>query len=145
MSDAGLLGTLDEWLAPYLPGATGRSDLDRLDLGILLRSMLPWPLGADLDDLAPPSWTLPGGRAVAIDYAEERPTVSVRVQDVFGVQVHPMIARGTVPLTLSLLSPADRPVQVTADLPGFWSGSWSEVRKEMAGRYPKHSWPVNPG
>ncbi len=145
VSDAGLLGSLDEWLAPYLAGATGRADLDRLDLGILLRSMLPWQLGADLDELAPRSWTLPGGREAQIDYVEERPTVSVRVQDVFGVREHPTIARGRVPLTISLLSPADRPIQVTADLPGFWTGSWAAVRKDLAGRYPKHRWPADPG
>jgi len=145
VSDAGLLDTLEDWLAPYLAGATGRGDLDRLDLGILLRTMLPWPLGAELDGLAPRSWTLPGGREAAIDYVEERPTVSVRVQDVFGVQEHPRIAGGRVPLTLSLLSPADRPIQVTADLPGFWTGSWAAVRKDLAGRYPKHRWPEDPG
>ena len=145
VSDAGLLGTLDEWLAPYLVGAAGRADLDRLDLAVLLRSMLPWPRGADLDELAPRTWTLPTGRDVAIDYVEERPTVSVRVQDVFGVQQHPTIAAGRVPLTVSLLSPADRPIQVTADLPGFWTGSWAAVRKDLAGRYPKHRWPEDPG
>jgi len=94
--------------------------------------------------LAPPAWTLPGGRTVAIDYTGERPTASVRVQDVFGVTTHPTIAAGRVPLTMSLLSPADRPVQVTSDLPGFWTGSWADVRKDLAGRYPKHRWPQHP-
>ena len=144
VSDEALIATLDEWLGPYLVGATGRADLDRLDLGILLRSMLPWPLGADLDALAPATWTPPTGRDVAIDYWAERPTVSVRVQDVFGVTTHPTIAAGRVPLTMSLLSPADRPIQVTADLPGFWTGSWADVRKDLAGRYPKHRWPHHP-
>ena len=144
LSDAGLLATLDEWLAPYLVGATGRADLDRLDLGVLLRSMLPWPLGAELDELAPPTWTLPTGRRRPIDYTTERPTVSVRVQDVFGVTTHPTIVGGRVPLTIALLSPADRPIQVTADLPGFWTGSWAAVRKDLAGRYPKHRWPQHP-
>ena len=88
---------------------------------------------------------LPTGREAPIDYAAERPTVSVRVQDVFGVTVHPTVAGGRVPLTLALLSPADRPIQVTADLPGFWSGSWADVRKDLAGRYPKHRWPDDPG
>jgi ATP-dependent helicase HrpB len=144
LSDEGLLSSIDEWLAPYLVGATGRVDLDRLDLGILLRSMLPWPLGAELDELAPVAWTLPTGRAATIDYRAERPTVSVRVQDVFGVTAHPTIAGGRVPLTVALLSPADRPIQVTADLPGFWAGSWAAVRKDLAGRYPKHRWPEHP-
>ncbi len=145
LSDAALLASLDEWLGPYLQGATGRHDLDRLDVALLLRAQLPWPLGADLDELAPPSWPLPVGRAALIDYAAERPTVSVRVQDVFGVRTHPTIAGGRVPLTIVLLSPADRPIQVTADLPGFWTGSWAAVRKDLAGRYPKHRWPEDPG
>jgi ATP-dependent helicase HrpB len=144
LSDASLVRTLDDWLAPYLGGATGRADLDRLDLGVLLRARLPWPLGAELDQLAPPGWQLPTGRTAAIDYTRERPTVSVRVQDVFGVRSHPTIVGGRVPLTLALLSPADRPIQVTADLPGFWTGSWAAVRKDLAGRYPKHRWPEHP-
>ena len=77
-------------------------------------------------------------QAGRIDYTAERPTVSVRVQDVFGVTEHPTVAGGRVPLTIALLSPADRPIQVTADLPGFWTGSWAAVRKDLAGRYPKH-------
>ena len=97
-----------------------------------------------LDELAPPSWTLPNGRAVPIDYAADRPTAAVRVQDVFGIRAHPSVAGGRVPLTLALLSPADRPLQVTADLPGFWAGTWADVRKELAGRYPKHRWPADP-
>jgi len=144
LSDRTLIDTLEDWLAPYLGQATGRSDLDRLDLAVLLRSRLPWPHGADLDRLAPTTWTLPGGRGAAIDYTADRPTVSVRVQDVFGVSRHPTVAGGRVPLTVALLSPADRPVQVTADLPGFWAGSWSEVRRDLAGRYPKHRWPIDP-
>ena len=145
LSDRELLATLDDWLTPYLVGATGRADLDRLDLAVLLRARLPWPLGAELDDLAPRTWRLPTGREAPIDYAAARPTVSVRVQDVFGVQAHPTVAGGRVPLTLALLSPADRPIQVTADLPGFWGGSWADVRKDLAGRYPKHRWPDDPG
>jgi ATP-dependent helicase HrpB len=144
MSDAALVASLDEWLAPYLHGATGRADLDRLDVGLLLRALLPWPLGADLDRLAPAAWELPTGRSSPIDYTAERPTAAVRVQDVFGVTAHPTVAGGRVPLTLALLSPADRPIQVTADLPGFWSGSWAAVRKDLAGRYPKHRWPEHP-
>lgn len=137
-----LVGSVDDWLAPYLPGATGRDDLERLDVATVLRSQLPWPLGADLDELAPPSLSLPTGRSVPIDYAGEQPDAFVRVQDLFGVTTHP--TAGGVPIRLHLLSPADRPIQVTADLPGFWAGSWAEVRKEMAGRYPKHRWPDDP-
>ena len=138
----GLVSTLDEWLAPYLPGATGRGDLDRLDLVMVLRSQLPWSVGSRLDGLAPARLELPSGRSVPIDYSGEQPDASVRVQDLFGVVEHP--TAGGVPIRLHLLSPADRPIQVTADLPGFWSGSWADVRKDMAGRYPKHQWPIDP-
>jgi len=144
LGDGALVGRLDEWLAPYLAGATGRADLERLDVTMLLRAQLPWPQGGELDTLAPAAWTIPTGRVVTIDYGAERPTASVRVQDLFGLTEHPAIVGGRVPLTLALLSPADRPIQVTADLPGFWAGSWADVRKELAGRYPKHRWPVDP-
>ena len=141
-STGALVSTLDEWLAPYLPGATGRSDLDRLDLVMVLRSQLPWSVGSHLDDLAPGELELPSGRSVPIDYSGEQPDAFVRVQDLFGVTEHP--TAGGVPIRLHLLSPADRPIQVTADLAGFWSGSWADVRKDMAGRYPKHQWPTDP-
>jgi len=85
---------------------------------------------------------LPSGRSVPIDYGGEQPDAFVRVQDLFGVTVHPVA--GNIPIRLHLLSPADRPIQVTADLPGFWAGSWAEVKKDMAGRYPKHQWPDDP-
>ncbi|MGA7756378.1 MAG: ATP-dependent helicase HrpB [Ilumatobacteraceae bacterium] len=137
-----LVDTLDDWLAPYLPGATGRADLERLDLAMVLRSQLPWTVGAELDELAPAELVLPSGRTTRIDYTGEQPDAFVRVQDLFGVTVHP--TAGGVPIRLHLLSPADRPIQVTADLPGFWVGSWTEVRKDMAGRYPKHQWPIDP-
>lgn len=137
-----LVGTVDDWLAPYLPGATSRTDLDRLDVATVLRSRLPWPEGARLDELAPPELVLPTGRTARIDYSGDQPTAAVRVQDLFGTTRHP--EAGGTPLRLELLSPADRPIQVTADLPGFWAGSWSEVRKDMAGRYPKHRWPDDP-
>jgi ATP-dependent helicase HrpB len=137
-----LSASLDEWLAPYLPGATGRADLDRLDVATVLRSQLPWEVGADLDEIAPSRLVLPSGRSVPIDYAGDQPDAFVRVQDLFGVTTHP--AAGGVPIRLHLLSPADRPIQVTADLPGFWAGSWTDVKKDMAGRYPKHQWPDDP-
>ncbi|MGI9052837.1 MAG: ATP-dependent helicase HrpB [Ilumatobacteraceae bacterium] len=144
LSDGALLRELDKWLAPNLVGATGRADLARLDIVLLLRTRLSWPAGAELDELAPTTWKLPSGRDSPIDYRAERPTVSVRVQDVFGVTRQPTVAGGRVPLTLVLLSPADRTIQITADLPGFWAGSWKDVRKDLAGRYPKHRWPQDP-
>lgn len=137
-----LLTSLDSWLGPYLPGARGRADLESLDLTTVLRSQLPWPEGGELDDIAPSTLDLPTGRSVPIDYSGEQPTASVRVQDLFGTTTHP--TAGGRPVRLELLSPADRPIQVTADLPGFWTGSWTDVRKEMAGRYPKHQWPDDP-
>jgi ATP-dependent helicase HrpB len=137
-----LSASVDGWLAPYLPGATGRADLDRVDVAMVLRSQLPWEVGADLDEIAPPVLVLPSGRSVPIDYSGEQPDAFVRVQDLFGVTAHP--TAGGLPIRLHLLSPADRPIQVTADLPGFWAGSWAAVKKDMAGRYPKHQWPDDP-
>ncbi|HSL75033.1 MAG TPA: ATP-dependent helicase HrpB [Ilumatobacteraceae bacterium] len=141
-STEALSRTLDDWLAPYLPGATGRADLERVDLATVLRSQLPWEVGSDLDEVAPPVLNLPSGRSVAIDYSGEQPDAFVRVQDLFGETLHP--TAGGMPIRLHLLSPADRPIQVTSDLPGFWAGSWAAVRKDLAGRYPKHQWPVDP-
>jgi ATP-dependent helicase HrpB len=137
-----LVAGVDDWLAPYLPGATGRDDLDRLDISTVLRSQLPWPEGAELDQLVPDQLELPTGQTVPVDYSGERPTASVRVQDLFGTTEHP--TAGGIPIRLELLSPANRPIQVTADLPGFWTGSWAQVKKEMSGRYPKHRWPDDP-
>ena len=141
-SDAGLVRTLDDWLAPYLHGMTSIAEVAALDLVMVLRAGLPWPLGAQLDELAPISLELASGRTVMLDYSGDQPSASVRVQDLFGTRQHPMAAG--MPVLLHLLSPADRPIQITADLPGFWAGSWADVRKEMAGRYPKHQWPADP-
>lgn len=143
-SDAALVATLDEWLAPYLLHATGRADLERLDVAMLLSNQLDWDQQTALAELAPAVLVTASGRQVPIDYTRDTPTASVRVQDLFGTTVHPSVAAGRVPIALELLSPADRPIQITADLPGFWAGSWAEVRKEMAGRYPKHQWPLDP-
>ena len=141
LTDAGLLATVDGWLVPLLHKASGRADLEALDMTGVLRRLLGHRV-ADLDRVAPAVITLAGGRKVPVDYRGERPAAEVRVQDAFGTTTHPTV--GGVPVVLSLLSPAGRPIQVTADLPGFWSGSWSEVRKDMAGRYPKHPWPADP-
>ena len=148
-SDAALVASASEWLEPYLAGMTSMSDVAGLDVSMLLRSQLPWPEGARLDELAPTRLELASGRSILIDYTSgvaegTAPVVPIRVQDLFGTKEHPSIAGGRVKLVLQLLSPADRPIQITSDLPGFWSGSWSEVRKDMAGRYPKHQWPDDP-
>ncbi len=136
--------TVDGWLAPYLTRATGATDLAGLDVAMLLGAQLSWDDTTDLDRLAPRALSTAAGRPARIDYSRAAPTASVRVQDLFGTTAHPTVAGGQVPVVLELLSPADRPVQTTADLPGFWAGSWTEVRKEMAGRYPKHHWPLDP-
>ncbi|HVX17213.1 MAG TPA: ATP-dependent helicase HrpB [Acidimicrobiales bacterium] len=145
LDDRELLRRLDDWLAPFLQHATGRRDLDVLDIGLALRTLLPFDQQLQLDDLAPTRLTLPNGRTATIDYAGERPMASARVQAFFGSGDQPTVAGGRVPVVLQLLSPADRPIQTTSDLAGFWSGSWAEVRKDMAGRYPKHDWPEHPG
>ena len=144
VSDAALLATLEAWLAPMVPGATGRRDLERVDVANALRSPLDHGARQALDRLAPTSFAAADGRAIAIAYDTGTPRASARVQDLYGMATHPTVAAGAVPVVVELLSPAGRPVQVTADLPGFWAGSWAEVRKEMAGRYPKHDWPIDP-
>ena len=141
LSDGALLATLDEWLVPLLGGAVGRADLEAIDMAAVLRGMVGHRIG-ELDRAVPGSITFARGRQVPVDYSGERPSAAVRVQDAFGTATHPVV--GGVPVVLALLSPAGRPIQVTADLPGFWTGSWADVRKDMAGRYPKHSWPADP-
>ncbi|MEM9565878.1 MAG: ATP-dependent helicase HrpB [Actinomycetota bacterium] len=144
IDDASLLANAPDIFGPWLPGATGRADLDTFDLLGLLRTRLGASALATLDRMAPERFDLPAGRSAAIDYAAETPRISVRAQAVYGLSATPMLLDGALPLTVELLSPADRPIQVTADLAGFWTGSWVEVRKEMAGRYPKHHWPTDP-
>ena len=140
--DKTLLATLDHWLVPFLDQATSRADLAAIDLEMALSTMLSWDQQTQLSALVPTTMTTAAGRTVTIDYERDNPTVSVRVQDVFGTLTHPTIAND-VALTIELLSPADRPIQITNDLPGFWTGSWAMVRKELAGRYPKHQWPID--
>ena len=143
VDDKNLLATVEEWLVPFLHRATTRADLVAVDMAMVLTTMLSWDQHAKLDLLVPATLTTAAGRTVVIDYQRDNPTVSVRVQDMFGTVTHPTIA-DLLPLTIELLSPADRPIQITNDLPGFWSGSWVMVRKELAGRYPKHQWPADP-
>ncbi|MES2722439.1 MAG: ATP-dependent helicase HrpB [Pseudomonadota bacterium] len=144
LSDAALIDKLDDWLLPLLPGLRSLAALKPDALDGALRSLIPWDQQRRLDAAAPLRWTAPTGNAFTIDYtAEGGPRVDVRVQEVFGLTLHPTVAGG-VPLTLSLLSPGHRPVQTTKDLPGFWKGSWKDVRSDMRGRYPKHVWPEDP-
>ncbi len=145
LSDAALLAALEEWLAPYLAGITRPAQLDRLELTALLRQRLSWEQQQALDRLAPTHLAVPSGSRVPIDYgAGEVPVLAVRLQELFGAKETPAVAGGRVPLLLHLLSPAGRPLQVTRDLGGFWTGSYPAVRSEMRGRYPKHSWPDDP-
>jgi ATP-dependent helicase HrpB len=145
LSDAALADTLDQWLAPFLAGKRGLSDIGAEDLGNALQALLPYALRRRLDEEAPTHFEAPTGSRLPIDYAAEGgPKIAVRVQELFGLATHPSIAGGRVPLTIELLSPAHRPVQVTRDLPGFWAGSYQAVKTEMRGRYPKHPWPDDP-
>jgi len=145
LTDKTLMSTLDDWLGPFLVAAAGRADLEVVSVAVALDSIVGHDRRRQLDTLLPKDVTLPSGRTVKIDYSHEPPLIRSRAQDFFGVSVHPSILSGSLPLTVELLSPAGRPIQRTADLPGFWAGSWSEVRKDMAGRYPKHNWPKDPG
>jgi len=145
LSDAALAATAVDWLAPALAGKTALSGLASDDFAQALQGLLPWTLRRRLDAEAPTHFTAPSGSAVPIDYeAQEGPKLAIRVQELFGLDRHPTIAAGRVPLVVELLSPAHRPVQVTRDLPGFWRGSYAAVKAEMKGRYPRHPWPDNP-
>lgn len=142
VSDQALFETLDEWLAPWLDGITRRDHLSRLELPDILKSLLPWEKRRQLDQLAPTHLQVPTGSNIRIDYLDESaPVVSVRLQEVFGLETTPLIGGGRIPITFKLLSPAQRPVQVTRDLASFWRGSYADVRKDMRGRYPRHYWP----
>ncbi|MDP9416057.1 MAG: ATP-dependent helicase HrpB, partial [Pseudomonadota bacterium] len=145
LSDQTLLETLDEWLPVLVAGRRKLADLDAGSLTGVLEALLGWDGRRTVDRLAPAAFLTPAGSSHAIDYeAEAGPTVTTRVQALFGLARHPSIADGRVPLVLSLTSPAGRPIQTTRDLPGFWAGSWEAVAREMRGRYPKHPWPADP-
>ncbi|WP_202324795.1 ATP-dependent helicase HrpB [Mesorhizobium sp. 113-3-9] len=144
MSDEALIERLDDWLLPFLSGAASLAAVDSGVVSAGLASLVPHDLQRKVDALAPTHFDAPSGSHVPIRYDGEWPVLAVRVQELFGLDRHPSIANGTVPLTLELLSPAHRPIQTTRDLPGFWRGSWTDVRADMRGRYPKHVWPENP-
>ena len=145
LSDDALAAQREAWLVPALYDKTALKDLSAGDLSDALMALLPWELRARLEREAPTHFEAPTGTQLAIDYeAEQGPTIAVRLQELFGLNTHPSIARGAVPLVLELLSPAHRPVQVTRDLPGFWRGSYAAVRSDLRGRYPRHPWPEDP-
>jgi ATP-dependent helicase HrpB len=145
LSDDGLIASAADWLVPALYDKTSLRDFSSGDLSEALLALLPWELRARLEREAPTHFEAPTGTMLAIDYeAEQGPTIAVRLQELFGLTTHPSVARGKVPLVLELLSPAQRPVQVTRDLPGFWRGSYAGVRSDLRGRYPRHPWPEDP-
>ena len=143
LSDAALAAP--DWLAPYVVGKTALADIGADDLDAALKAPFDYAAQQKLEREAPTHFTAPTGNAFALDYeAEGGPAVALRVQEVYGLTRHPALAAGRVPLTLHLLSPAHRPIQITRDLPGFWKGSWASVRADLRGRYPRHLWPENP-
>jgi ATP-dependent helicase HrpB len=145
LSDDALAARREDWLVPALYDKTALKELSAGDLSDALSTLLPWELRARLEREAPTHFEAPTGTMLAIDYeAEQGPTIAVRLQELFGLNTHPSIANGAVPLVLELLSPAQRPVQVTRDLPGFWRGSYAAVRSDLRGRYPRHPWPEDP-
>ncbi|MCR4268956.1 ATP-dependent helicase C-terminal domain-containing protein, partial [Nitratireductor sp. ZSWI3] len=143
MSDEALTERLEDWLLPFL---SGESTLTRVKPGALregLISLVPYEFQRRLSSMAPTHYDAPSGSRVPIRYEEDGPVLAIRVQELFGLKAHPTVADG-IPLKLELLSPAHRPIQTTLDLPGFWTGSWADVRTDMRGRYPKHVWPEDP-
>lgn len=144
LSDAALLSSLDEWLAPYLGRVSRLNHFTSLDLQSILQGLLPWPLPQKLDELAPKALKVPSGSRIAIDYSVRPPVLAVRLQELFGLAETPHIVGGRQRVLLHLLSPARRPVQVTQDLASFWANTYGEVKKDLKGRYPKHWWPEDP-
>ena len=136
------MGTLEDWLLPYLSGVRSAADWKGFDIRPALEAHLGWDNMQTLNRAVPGAFVTPLGRKVPIDYDAEQPGIAVRLQEMFGVTAHPMV--GAQPLQVTLLSPAQRPVQVTADLPRFWAHSYADVRKDMRGQYPKHPWPEDP-
>ena len=145
LSDAALAAEGAPWLAAHLEGVTSLAAIGAERLEAALKALVPWDLARTLDREAPAAFATPAGAIHRLDYAAEQgPTLACRVQELFGLRTHPTLAGGRVPITLELLSPGGRPIQITRDLPGFWAGSWRDVRADMRGRYPKHPWPEDP-
>jgi len=143
LSAAALLARLDDWLSPLLVGKRSLAELSDGAVADAIRTLLPWELQQKLEAEAPARWQAPTGSRFHIDYgADGGPRVEARVMELYGLSEHPTAAG--VPLTLALLSPGHKPIQITKDLPGFWRGTWKEVRTEMKGRYPRHVWPEEP-
>ncbi|GMA99043.1 ATP-dependent helicase HrpB [Pelosinus sp. IPA-1] len=145
VSEEALLATLEDWLGPYLYGKANPNRIEGLNLVLVLRSMLTWEQGQQLDNWAPTHIVVPSGQRIPIDYNQPSiPVLAVRLQEMFGLEETPRIGQGKVALTLHLLSPAQRPIQITQDLASFWKNTYFEVKKDLMGRYPKHAWPEDP-
>jgi ATP-dependent helicase HrpB len=143
-SDPALMAGLEDWLLPHLPPLRTEADLRGLDLTEALKARLSWDQQAELDRLVPAHFTTPLGRRVPIDYDGENPGIELRLQEMFGVTTHPAVGRNRLPLRVTLLSPGQKPIQVTMDIPNFWRTSYADVRKDMRGQYPRHPWPEDP-
>ena len=143
-SDAGLMDAAEDWLLPHLGRIKTEADIRALDVTEALRARLDWDQMQRLDKLVPSHFETPLGRRVPIDYDGAVPGIEVRLQEMFGVTVHPVVGAQRLPLRVTLTSPAHRTVQVTMDLPGFWATSYADVRKDMRGAYPRHPWPEDP-
>jgi ATP-dependent helicase HrpB len=144
VEDADLLASAEDWLLPHLAGVKTEADIRGLDLVPALQGLIGWDRLAEMDRLVPGSFETPLGRRIPIDYEGEVPAIEVRLQEMFGVTVHPVVGAARMPIRVTLLSPAQRPVQVTTDLPRFWATSYADVRKDMRGAYPRHPWPEDP-
>jgi ATP-dependent helicase HrpB len=145
LTDAALSESVEGWLLPYLSGKTRIAEIDGTVLDQALQTLLPWQMRQRLDAEAPTHFEAPTGNRHALDYeGTGAPALHIRVQELYGLKEHPAIARGRLPLTLNLLSPAHRPIQITRDLPGFWAGSWAAVKADMRSQYPRHVWPDDP-
>jgi ATP-dependent helicase HrpB len=145
VGDAALAKDGAPWLVPHIAGVAALAELGADCLDAAVKALVPWDLARRLDAEAPVAFVTPAGASHRLDYAAEQgPTLSVKVQELYGLAHHPALAGGRVPIVLELLSPAGRPIQITRDLPGFWRGSWGDVRADMRGRYPKHLWPEDP-
>ena len=145
VSDACLLESLEQWLGPCLTGMRSAEHLKKLDLFAILAALLDWRQQSQLEQEAPTHLTVPSGSRIKLRYTPgEPPVLAVRLQEMFGLADTPRVGNNTVPVLLHLLSPAQRPMQITQDLRGFWEGAYHEVKKELRGRYPKHHWPDDP-
>jgi ATP-dependent helicase HrpB len=144
LSDDGLLEKTALWFEPHVGQAKRLEDLAGTNWLAALQALFTWDEMQELDRMAPPSFVTPLGRSVLIDYSGDAPAIALRLQEMLGQATHPVVGPDRTPIKITLLSPAGRPIQVTADLPGFWSSSYGDVRRDMRGRYPKHPWPEDP-